>query len=129
METPIFKSGDKVTAFYKTGKYIGEVTDVRPQSYLVRVLAVEKHPHQGDLHNPRQADVPLFHQRRALAFREQTNVPQNMVRTYEGSVPDYKESLKAAIEKAVLELEEKKDEWSVKSIASLKELERDYFKG
>ena len=38
---------------------------------------------QGDLHNPKQADVTMFRQRRALSFREQTNVPKNMVKPYE----------------------------------------------
>lgn len=27
------KIGDKVTAIYKTGKYIGEITDIRPQHF------------------------------------------------------------------------------------------------
>ena len=73
------KIGDIVTAINKTGKYIGEVTEDRNNAYLVRILAVLKHPMQGDLHNPKQTDVAMFHQRRALAYREQTNVPKNMV--------------------------------------------------
>ena len=36
--------GNKVTAHYKTGKYIGEITDIRPEHILVKVLAVAKHP-------------------------------------------------------------------------------------
>ncbi|WP_029625977.1 sporulation phosphorelay system protein KapB, partial [Streptococcus sobrinus] len=58
--------GEIVTGIYKTGKYIGEITNIRPQFYLVKILAVINHPVQGDLHNPRQADVPFFHERRAL---------------------------------------------------------------
>ncbi|WP_374722511.1 kinase-associated lipoprotein B [Peribacillus tepidiphilus] len=123
-----FKIGDYVTAIYKTGKYIGEITDVRPKSYLVRVLAVEKHPMQGDLHNPKQVDVAMFHQRRALAFREQTNVPKNMVREYKDEVPDYKASLKAAVQKMKETLLSEDTPWSQKSIEMLEELERDYFK-
>ena len=52
---------------------------------------------QGDLHNPKQTDVAIFHQRRALSFREQTNVPKNMVKPYEGDIPEYQASLKEAV--------------------------------
>ncbi|TKJ07484.1 kinase, partial [Bacillus cereus] len=50
-----FEIGEIVTGIYKTGKYIGEVTNSRPGSYVVKVLAVLKHPVQGDLHNVKQA--------------------------------------------------------------------------
>ncbi|WP_163098805.1 kinase-associated lipoprotein B [Peribacillus alkalitolerans] len=123
-----FKIGDYVTAIYKTGKYIGEITAVRPSSYLVKIGAVEKHPMQGDLHNPKQTEVGMFHQRRALAFREQTNVPLNMVRPFEGKVPDYKESLREAVNKMKMNLSEENSPWSLKSLEMLEDLERDYFK-
>jgi kinase-associated protein B len=123
-----YKVGEIVTAIYKTGKYIGEITDVRPSSYLVKVLAVEKHPMQGDLHNPKQTDVGMFHQRRALAFREQTNVPLNMVRAYEDIVPEYKNSLREAVDRMKLNLLEENSPWSLKSLEMLEDLEKDYFK-
>ncbi|MGE7603175.1 kinase-associated lipoprotein B [Peribacillus sp. NPDC097675] len=123
-----FKVGDKVTAIYKTGKYIGEVTDIRPSAYLVKVLAVMKHPMQGDLHNPKQTEVSMFHQRRALAFREQTNVPMNMVRVHDGDIPDYKESLRQAVEKMTNTLNESQTEWNSKSLQMLDDLAKDYFK-
>ncbi|WP_174728238.1 kinase-associated lipoprotein B [Mesobacillus harenae] len=123
-----FKIGDKVTAIYKTGKYIGEITDVRPQHYLVRVLAVMKHPMQGDLHNPKDADVTFFHERRALAYREQTNVPKQMVKHYEQEIPDYLTSLKEATEKLKAELNEKASVWSERSLQMISSLEKDYFK-
>ncbi|MGE7121054.1 kinase-associated lipoprotein B [Peribacillus sp. NPDC046944] len=123
-----FKVGDKVTAIYKTGKYIGEITDIRPSAYLVKVLAVMKHPMQGDLHNPKQTEVSMFHQRRALAFREQTNVPMNMVRVYDGDIPDYKESLRVSVEKMALTLTESQTEWNNKSLELLEDLAADYFK-
>ena len=122
------KIGDKVTAIYKTGKYIGEVTDVRPQHYLVRVLAVLKHPMQGDLHNPKEADVMLFHERRALAYREQTNVPKQMVKPFEEEMPDYKDSLQIALDKLRTELEGDSSPWTEQSIRNLDSLEKDYFK-
>lgn len=121
--------GDKVTAIYKTGKYIGEVTNIRPEHYLVRVLAVQKHPMQGDLHSPKEFDVGFFHERRALAFREQANIPKKMVKPFDGEMPDYKESLQAAVEKMKAELTEDATEWSLKSLEIVKGLEKDYFKG
>ncbi|MCM3672298.1 MULTISPECIES: kinase-associated lipoprotein B [Peribacillus] len=123
-----FKIGDKVTAIYKTGKYIGEVTDIRPAAYLVKVLAVLKHPMQGDLHNPKQTEVSMFHQRRALAFREQTNVPKNMVRTFDEEIPEYQESLREAVEKMKGTLSEAQTEWNDKSLRLLEDLAADYFK-
>ncbi|KWW12556.1 MULTISPECIES: kinase-associated lipoprotein B [Peribacillus] len=123
-----FKIGDKVTAIYKTGKYIGEVTDIRPAAYLVKVLAVMKHPMQGDLHNPKQTEVSMFHQRRALAFREQTNVPKNMVRVFDGEIPEYRESLNEAVAKMKQTLSEDDTEWNEKSLRLLEDLAVDYFK-
>ncbi|PLS15694.1 kinase [Bacillus sp. M6-12] len=123
-----FQIGDKVTAIYKTGKYIGEITDIRPNAILVRMLAVAKHPMQGDLHNPKQIDVGFFHQRRALAFREQANVPVNMVKPYDGDIPDYKESLREAVEKMKEDLDGGDSEWKEKSLEMIRGLEEDYFK-
>lgn len=120
--------GTAVTAIYKTGKYIGEITDIRPQHYLVRVLGVLKHPMQGDLHNPKEADVPFFHERRALAFREQANIPKQMVKPYTAEIPDYQESLKEAVVKMKNELVENLSPWGEMSLKMLDSLEMDYFK-
>jgi kinase-associated protein B len=128
MTEETFKVGDKVTAIYKTGKYIGEVTDIRPNAYLVKVHAIAKHPMQGDLHNPKQTDVSMFHQRRALAFQEQANVPKNMVKHYEEEFPDYQASLRESVDKMKLKLSEDRTEWSQKSLQMLNGLEADYFK-
>jgi kinase-associated protein B len=121
------KIGEIVTGLYKTGKYIGEITDIRPMHYLVKVKAVLKHPQQGDLHNPNQADVQLFHERRALAYNEQTNVPKKMVKLYDGDVPDYKESLKDAVHSLKNELEQLDTPWAKQSLENLSSLEKDYF--
>ena len=122
------KIGDIVTAIQKTGKYIGEVTEDRNNAYLVRILAVLKHPMQGDLHNPKQVDVTMFHQRRALAFREQTNVPKNMVKPHEGEIPEYQESLKIAVATMKETLAETENDFNRLSIQLLEELEKDYFR-
>ncbi|OIK10266.1 kinase [Bacillus sp. MUM 116] len=123
-----FKIGDRVTAIYKTGKYIGEITEERPQHYLVRVLAVLKHPMQGDLHNPKSADVLVFHERRALAFREQANIPKQMVKHFEEEVPDYQTSLKNSLEQMKKELLENPSPWAEMSLKMIESLEEDYFK-
>lgn len=120
--------GDKVTALYKTGKYIGEITERRPQHYLVRVLAVLKHPMQGDLHNPKDADVGFFHERKALSYREQANIPEKMVKPFEDDIPEYPESLKEAISKLRNELANDDSTWAQLSLKNIESLEKDYFK-
>ena len=120
--------GEVVTGIYKTGKYIGEITEVRHQHYLVRVLAVVKHPMQGDLHNPKEADVLIFHERKALSYREQANIPKQMVKPFKEEVPDYLESLRQAVEKMKNELKENGTDWAELSLQSLSSLEKDYFK-
>lgn len=49
-------------AKYKSGIYIGNVLEVRKEENraLFQVLAVLTHPNQGDLHHPKQIDVPFF---------------------------------------------------------------------
>ncbi|MEH7110669.1 kinase-associated lipoprotein B [Bacillus sp. JJ1764] len=123
-----FQIGSIVTGIYKTGKYIGEITEVRPQHYLMRVLAVAKHPMQGDLHNPKDADVLIFHERKALSFREQANIPKQMVKPFDGEVPDYVQSLKVAVDKMKQELQETGTKWAELSLETLGNLEKDYFK-
>jgi kinase-associated protein B len=120
--------GETVTGIYKTGKYIGEITEVRHQHYLVRVIAVVKHPMQGDLHNPKEADVMIFHERKALSFREQANIPKQMVKPFKEEIPDYLESLRQAVDKMKTELTEIATPWADMSLKSLASLEKDYFK-
>ncbi|WP_339161959.1 kinase-associated lipoprotein B [Siminovitchia sp. FSL W7-1587] len=119
--------GQIVKAFKKTGTYIGEITTINPDTYTVRIMAVLKHPIQGDLHNPRQADVPFFPGRKALAYREQTNVPANMVRPFEGPVPNYKKSLLESVQKLYDELSAKpEDPYCSQSLEMLYESMKDY---
>jgi kinase-associated protein B len=120
--------GEIVTGIYKTGKYIGEITEVRNQHYLVRVLAVVKHPMQGDLHNPKEADVLIFHERKALSYREQANIPKQMVKPFKEEVPVYLESLRQAVDKMKNDLTENATSWAELSLKSIASLEKDYFK-
>lgn len=118
--------GDIVTAHYKTGKYIGEITDVRHMHYVVQIKAVLKHPQQGDLHSPKEVNVPFFHERRALAFNERANINKQMVKEYNEPIPDYKESLATSFTKLKEELEQNDDLWSNRCLESLKQLEIEY---
>jgi kinase-associated protein B len=126
MNTEELAIGDIVTGIYKTGKYIGEITTIRPQHYVVRVLSVLKHPTQGDLHNMKQTEGVFFHERRALAFREQTNIPRNMVKLYEDDVLDYTDSLRIALEKQAESLREDGSEWALKCLENLQALSTEY---
>lgn len=124
----LLQVGDTVTAIYKTGKYIGEITDIRPEHYLVKVLAVMKHPMQGDLHHPKDADVPFFHERKALAFREQANIPKKMVKPFDEPLPDYESSLKIALQIVKEELTKDTSSWAAQSLKNIEVLEKEYFK-
>lgn len=124
----VYQIGQIVTGIYKTGKYIGEVTAIKPQHITIRVKAVLKHPLQGDLHAPRQSDVLFFHERRALALNEQTNIPKTQVKPYEEDVPDYYDSLKKVVADQIEELEKTDSDWAKQSLQIYKILEKDYFK-
>lgn len=117
-----------VRAVNKTGVYIAELIEEQEEHgrALVKVLAVLKHPTQGDLHNPKQTNVPLFHQRKALAKFEKAWVPLSSLKPFDGEVLDYKESLYQALMKQITELEQLKTEWSDASLEKLHECKSEY---
>jgi kinase-associated protein B len=115
-----------VVATYKTGQYIGKAEDERNGMVLVEVLAVLKHPWQGDLHNPKQANVPFFQERRALSFGERAWMPVHTIKEFNGEIPDYKISLSDALNSYRMKLTEENNEWSKKSLYCLEELRKDY---
>lgn len=119
--------GQIVTANYNSGKYIGEVMEDRGKNYLVKVLAVTKHPIQGDLHNPGQTDNVFFHQRKALSYQEKMNAPKSAVQPFEGEVPEYQNSLKRAFHELKSKLEENDTEFNQKARDNLLDLEKRYF--
>ncbi|MGG1687634.1 kinase-associated lipoprotein B [Pseudalkalibacillus sp. NRS-1564] len=126
-EKKTFQPGEIVTAGYKTGRYIGEVVDMKSPKAVIKVLAVIKHPTQGDLHNPKQLDVPLFHQRKALAQFEKALVPMSAINHYEGNIPDYHDSLKEALETQSAELKHEGGRWAEASLIEIEKLKDDYF--
>lgn len=122
-----YRVGDLVTAEYKTGRYIGRIVELTStRKAAVQIAAVVKHPEQGDLHNPMQADVAFFHQRRALAHNEVALMPLPTIEAYEGPVPDYRDSLRRALQHDKRELDNLR-RWAERAFAELAQLEKEYF--
>ncbi|GGD06408.1 kinase-associated lipoprotein B [Pontibacillus salipaludis] len=122
-----FETGSVVKAHYKTGVYAGEIVEDRGSMYLVKVLAVLKHPQQGDLHNPGQTENVFFHQRKALSQYEKANVSKSAVHLYEDEVPSYEDSLKQALNNLKEKLNKKDDDFSKLALQRVDELEHQYF--
>lgn len=119
--------GDFVAAEYKSGRYIGRIVEMtNTRKAAVEIMAVAKHPEQGDLHNPMQADVALFHQRRALAHREIALMPLATIEPYRGPVPDYAESLQRAVQTHKRELDTLQ-RWAQRALTEMETLEKEYF--
>ncbi|WP_280949448.1 kinase-associated lipoprotein B [Halalkalibacter urbisdiaboli] len=117
-----------VRAFYKTGVYMAELMEVQEQNQraLVKILAVLKHPTQGDLHHPKETDVPLFHERKALAQYEKTWVPLSSMKPYEGEKLEYVPSLEQAWTKLYQELNTDQSAWARLSMEKLIEVRKEY---
>lgn len=116
-----------VIALYKSGEYVGELLRLDKPKAKVRVLAVLKHPKQGDLHHPNEAEVAMFHQRRALAHREVANVFATQLRPYEGGeAPDYQASLAAALRREIEEMKRLDSAFGRRSLVELEGLAKDY---
>jgi kinase-associated protein B len=120
--------GDIVRAHYNSGTYIGEVKEDRGKNYLVEVLAVVKHPLQGDLHNPGQVEDVFFHERKALAFHEKANIKKPAVKPFDEKVPDYEESLKLAVDTYRKKLEAEDTEFNQTALKTLNHLEKTIYK-
>lgn len=123
----IISVGDIVRAHYNSGKYIGEVIEDRDDRFLIKVLAVQKHPMQGDLHNPGQVNGVFFHERKALAHYEKMNVAKPAVHPYDEEVPEYSDSLHAAIKKLKQKLALKDTEFNQKALERLEGLEEKHY--
>ncbi|WP_079476533.1 sporulation phosphorelay system protein KapB [Marinococcus halophilus] len=112
---------------YKSGIYVGIPVKENPEQWLMEVQMVLEHPKQGDLHQPKKTNVPIFHERRALAEKEKIWVQKKAVKPID-TVPDmtYKESLRQAFNAYEQELESKEDEFSQKSLKTLRDVKTDY---
>ncbi len=119
--------GNVVKAHYHSGTYYGKVIEDRGDRFLVEVLAVAKHPMQGDLHNLDKTENVFFHERKALSHHEKMNVKKAAVHPYEGEIPEYKESLKQAIETYRNKLEEKDTPYNRLALQTLRRLEEEVY--
>ncbi|MGG1637068.1 sporulation phosphorelay system protein KapB [Paenibacillus sp. NRS-1760] len=119
------KIGDNVRTEIRSGHYLGELVEINGPRALVKVLAVLKHPEQGDLHNPYNPDVPMFHERRALSFTEKTNVLLRDVKRHTGIIPEYNDSLRAAAEAEIASLD-RLQRWAAKGLEQMQQLLKEY---
>ncbi|WP_169083596.1 sporulation phosphorelay system protein KapB [Paenibacillus sp. PL91] len=124
-EDQSLKIGEHVRAEVRSGQYIGELIEINGPRALVKVLAVLKHPEQGDLHNPYNPDVPMFHERRALSYTEKTTVLLRDVKRFTGSIPEYGASLRAAAEAEIAGLD-RLQRWAAKGLEQMQQLLKEY---
>lgn len=122
----MWNPGDIVRVTQKTGEYITEVLEIHDTKLLVKVLAVTKFPTQGDLHSSFEVDVPLFHQRPALSYQEKFMTFSNSVTRYNGTIPDYKESVRVAMERE-MEKMRKMSHWAQRCLVELEALHKETF--
>ena len=120
--------GDIVKAHYHSGTYIGKVKEDRGKNYLVKVLAVAKHPMQGDLHNPGQVEGVFFHERKALFYQEKMNVKKPAVHLYDAEVPTYGNSLQAAVQTYKEKLLQEDTPYNQQALLTLERLEEKNYK-
>ncbi|HLR09504.1 MAG TPA: kinase-associated lipoprotein B [Bacillota bacterium] len=121
-------NGEIVRAHYNSGTYIGKIIEDRKDRYLIEVLAVEKHPLQGDIHNPGKVDGVFFHERKALAYHEKMNVKKPAVKPYTEAVPNYAESLKQAVFHLREKLQKEDSDFNRAALQCLDNLEANVYK-
>ncbi|GBF75326.1 hypothetical protein PA598K_03727 [Paenibacillus sp. 598K] len=120
-----YEIGSIVKMDYKTGVYVGEFMEQNGPRAVVKVLAVLKHPDQGDLHHPYDPDVPMFHERRALSYTEKALAPLRDIKLHTGEVPEYKASLERSLQ-AEIEMLDKLKRWAERGLDQLEGLRREY---
>lgn len=119
--------GDMVETSYNSGKYIGKIIDDKRNFWLVEILAVLKHPTQGDLHNRGKVEGVAFHERKALAFREKTNARKRDTVKFEGELIDYATSLKNAVEEMKADLQVEDTAFNKLSLEKIADLEKHFY--
>lgn len=111
---------------HKTGIYIVEKIEDRPQGALVKVVSVITHPMQGDLHHRGEVDNVFFHERKALSYNEKRIVDNNLLKPYNDDVIEYTDSLKQAVAKLEHKLNLEHTKFNTKSLEMLGALKNDY---
>lgn len=82
---------------HKSGVYGVEIVERTEDQILVKVLQVIKHPKQGDLHTPNEAEGVFFHERKALSLYEKRYTTQSKLKPFDVDVMPYVESLQHAV--------------------------------
>jgi|SRR5699024_8492195 len=123
----LLQIGDIVETSYNSGTYIGKIIDDKRNFWLVEVLAVLRHPTQGDLHRRGEVDGVAFHERKALAYREKTNARKRDTVRYEGEVLDYAVSLKQAVMEIKTELKQENTAFNQLSLEKIADLENHFY--
>src|SRR5699024_3707184 len=84
---------------------------------------------QGDLHNPEQAEGEgvVFHERKALAYREKLNGRKRKTKVYTGEVPNYVDSLKNSFNQLKKEHEARNDAYCNLALEKLEDLEQSFY--
>lgn len=119
--------GAIVEASYNSGIYIGKLLEDRRNFQLIEILAVLKHPTQGDLHNPGKIEGVAFFERKALGFKEKANIQRRKVKPYDGDIPEYVESLKKSLNQLKEELSRLDNPFNNKSLEKLADLEKHFY--
>ncbi|MCR1873592.1 kinase-associated lipoprotein B [Mammaliicoccus lentus] len=111
---------------HKTGKYVVEIVEEKGDQLLVKVVAVLKHPRQGDLHNPNEVDNVFFHERKALSQYEKRYTTAQFLKEYQADVPSYIESLKNSLYELEEKMKERNNAYSEQALKCIEQLKKDY---
>ncbi|HCN61233.1 MULTISPECIES: sporulation phosphorelay system protein KapB [Mammaliicoccus] len=111
---------------HKTGQYVVEVIEEKGDQLLVKILAVLKHPRQGDLHSPNEVENVFFHERKALSQFEKRYTTAQFLKAYNEEVPNYIESLKSSIYELEEKMKKKNNAYSDQALKCIEQLKKDY---
>ncbi|OOV76611.1 MULTISPECIES: sporulation phosphorelay system protein KapB [Mammaliicoccus] len=111
---------------HKTGQYVVEVIEEIGDQLLVKILAVLKHPRQGDLHSPNEVENVFFHERKALSQFEKRYTTAQFLKAYNEEVPNYIESLKSSIYELEEKMKKKNNAYSDQALKCIEQLKKDY---
>ncbi|WP_239738265.1 kinase-associated lipoprotein B [Mammaliicoccus sp. H-M32] len=111
---------------HKTGQYVVEVIEEKGDQLLVKILAVLRHPRQGDLHSPNEVENVFFHERKALSQFEKRYTTAQFLKAYNEEVPNYIESLKSSIYELEEKMKKKDNAYSDQALKCIEQLKKDY---
>lgn len=111
---------------HKSGVYGVEVVEETQDQILVKVLQVIKHPKQGDLHSPNEAEGVFFHERKALSLYEKRFTTKSKLKPFDVDLLPYEVSLQRAITQLETKLKTEDTLYNQKSLMCLNELKKDY---